>query len=87
MISGSVGEGPYPTCTCLQVFGLVPWGDLGAHDSDWEHITVRLTPDGSHVTGVYYSAHRCPRHLSVRGVQIIRRKHLNLVVIYKWAAN
>ena len=27
--------------------------------SDWEHITVRLTPDGQSVLGVYYSCHRC----------------------------
>ena len=26
--------------------------------SDWEHVTVRLTPDGREVTGVYYSCHR-----------------------------
>ena len=33
-------------------------GELGAHDADWEHVTVRLSPDGSRVLGIYYSAHR-----------------------------
>ncbi len=37
-------------CMCLQV---------GAHDGDWEHVTVRLSADASRVLGVYYSAHRC----------------------------
>ena len=48
----------------LQIFGLIPANNLGAHDSDWEHVTVRLTPDAKHVTGVYYSAHRCASCLS-----------------------
>jgi hypothetical protein len=39
-------------------FGIIPTRTLGAHDSDWEHVTVRLTPDGQQVTGVYYSCHR-----------------------------
>ena len=26
--------------------------------ADWEHVTARLTPDGSALLGVYYSAHR-----------------------------
>jgi hypothetical protein len=30
----------------------------GAHDADWEHVTLRLSPDGSAVQGLYYSAHR-----------------------------
>ena len=46
----------------LQIFGLIPANNLGAHDSDWEHVTVRLTPDAKHVTGVYYSAHRRGQH-------------------------
>jgi len=41
-----------------QIFGLIPANNLGAHDSDWEHVTVRLTPDAKHVIGIYYSAHR-----------------------------
>ena len=45
------------TC-CAQVFGIIPANNLGAHDSDWEHVTVRLTPDAKHVMGIYYSAHR-----------------------------
>ena len=32
---------------------------VGAHDGDWEHVTMRLSADGSKVLGVYYSAHRC----------------------------
>lgn len=39
-------------------FGVIPAGDLGAHDADWEHVTVRLTPDAQSLLGVYYSAHR-----------------------------
>jgi hypothetical protein len=31
--------------------------------SDWEHVTVRLTPDGRHVVGIYYSCHRSASHL------------------------
>lgn len=42
-----------------KLFGWIPAGDLGAHDADWEHVTMRLTPDGRRVLGVYYSAHRC----------------------------
>lgn len=30
-------QGPY------KPFGLIPTQSLGAHDSDWEHVTVRLT--------------------------------------------
>lgn len=45
-------NGPYKLFHSLWV------GPLGAHDADWEHVTVRLTPDGKSVTGVYYSAHR-----------------------------
>ena len=41
-----------------RVFGWIPAGDLGAHDADWEHVTARLSPDGSQLLGVYYSAHR-----------------------------
>ncbi|KAK9902691.1 hypothetical protein WJX75_002901 [Coccomyxa subellipsoidea] len=41
-----------------KLFGWIPAGDLGAHDADWEHVTMRLTPDGRRVLGVYYSAHR-----------------------------
>lgn len=32
---------------------------VGAHDGDWEHVTMRLSADGSKVLGFYYSAHRC----------------------------
>lgn len=35
------------------------WLQVGAHDGDWEHVTMRLSADGSKVLGVYYSAHRC----------------------------
>ncbi len=41
-----------------KLFGWIPAGNLGAHDADWEHVTLRLTPDGRRVLGVYYSAHR-----------------------------
>ena len=41
-----------------RVFGWIPAGDLGAHDADWEHVTARLSPDGTQLLGVYYSAHR-----------------------------
>ena len=30
---------------------------VGFHEGDFEHITVRVSPDGSKVYGVYYSAH------------------------------
>ena len=39
-------------------FGWIPAGALGAHDADWEHVTVRLSPDAQHLLGAYYSAHR-----------------------------
>ena len=39
-------------------FGWIPAGNLGANDADWEHVTVRLSPDGKHLLGAYYSAHR-----------------------------
>ena len=45
-------NGPYKLFHWLYV------GPLGAHDADWEHVTVRLSPDGQDVRGVYYSAHR-----------------------------
>ena len=35
------------------------WLQVGAHDGDWEHVTMRLSADGSAVLGFYYSAHRC----------------------------
>lgn len=35
------------------------WLQVGAHDGDWEHVTMRLSADGSKVLGFYYSAHRC----------------------------
>ncbi|KAK9812839.1 hypothetical protein WJX72_004577 [[Myrmecia] bisecta] len=41
-----------------KVFNTFYVGELGAHDADWEHITVRLSPDASRVLGIYYSAHR-----------------------------
>ncbi|KAK9838553.1 hypothetical protein WJX81_007080 [Elliptochloris bilobata] len=41
-----------------KLFGWLYVGELGAHDADWEHTTVRLTADGRHVLGMYYSAHR-----------------------------
>ena len=40
------------TMTCM-------WLQVGAHDGDWEHVTMRLSADGSAVLGFYYSAHRC----------------------------
>ena len=38
---------------------------VGAHDGDWEHVTVRLSADASRVLGVYYSAHRCVQHVAL----------------------
>lgn len=32
--------------------------DRGAHDGDWEHITVRCEPDTGKLIAAYYSAHR-----------------------------
>ena len=49
-----------------KIFGVIPAGDLGAHDADWEHVTARLSPDGSALLGVYYSAHRCYPHSWLR---------------------
>ena len=42
-----------------KLFGWLYAGGLGAHDADWEHVTLRLSPDGRRVLGIYYSAHRC----------------------------
>lgn len=39
-------------------FGWIPAGDLGAHDADWEHVTVRLSADAQQLLGAYFSAHR-----------------------------
>lgn len=41
-----------------KLFGWLYAGNLGAHDADWEHVTVRLSADASRVEGIYYSAHR-----------------------------
>lgn len=30
----------------------------GAHDGDWEHLTVRITPETGELTGVWFNAHR-----------------------------
>ena len=43
---------------CMQLFDWIYIGEVGAHDGDWEHVTLRLTPDASQVLGIYYSAHR-----------------------------
>jgi len=29
----------------------------GSHEGDWEHITVRVSPDGEKIIGVYMAAH------------------------------
>jgi hypothetical protein len=42
-----------------KLWGWLYAGEIGAHDGDWEHITMCLSPDGRRVLGVYYSAHRC----------------------------
>ena len=46
----------------MQLFDWIYIGEVGAHDGDWEHVTLRLTPDAMQVLGMYYSAHRysCP---------------------------
>lgn len=33
------------------------WRGMGLHEGDWEHITVRVTPDGNSVEEVYFSQH------------------------------
>lgn len=42
----------------MQLFDWIYIGEVGAHDGDWEHVTLRLTPDAGQVLGIYYSAHR-----------------------------
>jgi len=42
----------------VQLFDWIYIGEVGAHDGDWEHVTLRLTPDARQVLGIYYSAHR-----------------------------
>ena len=42
----------------MQLFDWIYIGEVGAHDGDWEHVTLRLTSDASQVLGIYYSAHR-----------------------------
>ncbi|KAL0028666.1 hypothetical protein WJX79_009247 [Trebouxia sp. C0005] len=41
-----------------KLFDWIYIGEVGAHDGDWEHVTLRLTPDARQVLGIYYSAHR-----------------------------
>ncbi|KAL0034634.1 hypothetical protein WJX77_000317 [Trebouxia sp. C0004] len=41
-----------------KLFDWIYIGEVGAHDGDWEHVTLRLTPDAKQVLGIYYSAHR-----------------------------
>ncbi|KAL3140806.1 hypothetical protein ABBQ32_005349 [Trebouxia sp. C0010 RCD-2024] len=41
-----------------KLFDWIYIGEVGAHDGDWEHVTLRLTPDAGQVLGIYYSAHR-----------------------------
>ncbi|KAK9857191.1 hypothetical protein WJX84_004091 [Apatococcus fuscideae] len=41
-----------------KLFGIFYAGEIGAHDADWEHVTLRLSPDAQKVLGIYYSAHR-----------------------------
>lgn len=41
-----------------KLFDWIYIGEVGAHDGDWEHVTLRLTPDAQEVLGIYYSAHR-----------------------------
>ena len=43
---------------CMQLFDWIYIGEVGAHDGDWEHVTLRLSPDARQVLGMYYSAHR-----------------------------
>ena len=45
-------------CHDVQLFDWIYIGEVGAHDGDWEHVTLRLTPDARQVLGIYYSAHR-----------------------------
>lgn len=45
----------------MQLFDWIYIGEVGAHDGDWEHVTLRLTPDAQQVLGIYYSAHRYHR--------------------------
>lgn len=47
--------------SCMQLFDWIYIGEVGAHDGDWEHVTVRLSPDATQVLGIYYSAHRYSR--------------------------
>jgi hypothetical protein len=47
-----------------KLFGWIYVGELGAHDADWEHVTLRLSADARRVLGVYYSAHRCAEFLT-----------------------
>lgn len=46
------------SCHDVQLFDWIYIGEVGAHDGDWEHVTLRLTPDAGQVLGIYYSAHR-----------------------------
>ena len=43
-------NGPYTVCPFIL--------DVGAHDGDIEHITVRVDPTGSKLMGIWYNAHR-----------------------------
>jgi hypothetical protein len=37
--------------------GNFAWPPFGEHDGDWEHITVRVTPDGQRLIGAFYAYH------------------------------
>ncbi len=39
----------------MQLFDWIYIGEVGAHDGDWEHVTLRLTPDARQVLGIYYT--------------------------------
>ncbi|NJM40979.1 MAG: Vps62-related protein [Anaerolineae bacterium] len=34
------------------------WSPFGRHGADWEHITVRVDPNGQRILGTYYSQHQ-----------------------------
>lgn len=54
-------NGPYAVC---------PFFEVGAHDGDIEHITVRIDPTGCNLVGVWYNAHRNHDGCWVPGSQV-----------------
>ena len=69
----------------MQLFDWIYIGEVGAHDGDWEHVTLRLSPDARQVLGIYYSAHRysCTgNHTTGKAQSLISHAYIRHKVLY-----